>query len=178
MVARTGLAMSVMPVQQAFDTAVRHHQAGQFFEAEKLYRQIIAAHPDHAESYIMLAKLGQHFGRHSDALALVRKAIAINSANAEFHSLEGDLLVAADQVEEAVETLRRAARLQPDSPAILVQLGYALKENNAIEEGIAAFERALRLAPNFAPARWGLSQLRLLKGDFEHGWEDYEARRS
>lgn len=168
--------MQVNPVQQTFDTAVRHHQSGQLFAAEKLYRQMIAAYPDHAESYFMLAKLGQHFGRHSDALPLVRKAIALNPANAEFQVLEGDLLMATDQVEQAIETLRRAAQLQPESRSILVQLGYALKENNQIDEGIAAFERALSLRPNLASARWGLSQLRLMKGDFEHGWKDYEAR--
>ncbi len=38
----------------AFQTALAHHQAGQLREAEALYRQILAAQPQHADAWHLL----------------------------------------------------------------------------------------------------------------------------
>ena len=37
----------MMTIQQAFDRALQHHQAGRLTEAEALYRQILAVQPNH-----------------------------------------------------------------------------------------------------------------------------------
>jgi hypothetical protein len=44
------------------------------------------------------------------------------------------------------------------------------------EAAEAAYCRALELRPDYADAQFGQAQLRLLLGDFEHGWPLYETR--
>ena len=43
-------------------------------------------------------------------------------------------------------------------------------------EAAAAYDRALHLKPNFPAARFNRSLLRLLLGDLEHGWPDFDWR--
>ena len=57
--------MSSIPRQQRLgaaaidhDTALQHHQAGRLSEAEKLYRQILASTPGHAEARENTAMVG------------------------------------------------------------------------------------------------------------------------
>ena len=42
-------------IPEAFAVALGHHQAGRLLEAEGIYRQIVAADPDHIGSLTMLA---------------------------------------------------------------------------------------------------------------------------
>ena len=69
--------MATMTIQQAFDLAVQHHQAGRFAQAEALYRQILAHQPNHADGLHLLGVIAAQNGRHDAAVDLFRKAIAI-----------------------------------------------------------------------------------------------------
>ena len=55
--------MSQLTIQQAFDLAVRHHQAGHLQQAEQLYRQILAQQPGHADALHMLGLIAHQLGR-------------------------------------------------------------------------------------------------------------------
>jgi hypothetical protein len=54
--------------------------------------------------------------------------------------------------------------------------GVILHEMRRLSEGIRDLTRALELKPEFDEARWNRSMLLLTVGDFEQGWQDYEAR--
>ena len=65
-------------IQQVFANAVRCHQAGQLNQAERLYRQILAVVPHHADSLHLLGAIAYQVGRHDLAVDMIGKAIAIN----------------------------------------------------------------------------------------------------
>ena len=52
-----------MTIPQALQLAVQHHQAGRLAEAELLYRQILAAQPNHADALHLLGVMAQQVGR-------------------------------------------------------------------------------------------------------------------
>jgi hypothetical protein len=42
--------MDQLTIQQDFNLACQHHQAGRLEEAERLYRQVLAQQPGHAQA--------------------------------------------------------------------------------------------------------------------------------
>src|ERR1700730_1749613 len=114
-----------MTIQEAFELAAEHHQAGRLREAELLYRQVLAQQPNHAESLHLLGVLAHQIGRPADAVELIHRAIALNP-NAAFYNNLGVVLSGKDQIDQRVEAHRKAVELQPGSADARANLASAL----------------------------------------------------
>src|SRR5215207_7027266 len=68
-----------------FASAVRLHQAGRLRKAEPLYREVLAADPQHVDALHLLGVLAQHAGRPDGAVEMIGKALALNERVPEFH---------------------------------------------------------------------------------------------
>src|SRR5436190_23701850 len=104
-VARSGYPRTDMPsvtVQQAFELAIQHHQAGRLAEAEGIYRQILAAHPEHADALHLLGVIAHQIGRNDVAVSLIQQAISLTPNIAAFHSNLGEAHREMGQLEEAI----------------------------------------------------------------------------
>jgi tetratricopeptide (TPR) repeat protein len=77
---------------------------------------------------------------------------------------------------QALADCEAALAQMPDYIEALGSRGIALRDLGRFDEAIAAFDSALALDPDFAHARNNRGGTRLLIGDFENGWEDYEFR--
>ena len=142
--------MPPVPIQQAFELAVQHHQTGRLAEAEAIYRQILAVQPRHAGALHLLGVLAHQTRRNDVAVDLIRQAIAIVPENADFHSNLGIAFSAEERWEDAIAAYRRALQIQPDSAVAHYNLGIALKALGRMDEAIAAYQQALRLKPDYS----------------------------
>src|ERR1700722_15056842 len=79
-------SLSVAPVGEVFAVAVEHHQGGNLQVAEQCYRQILMADSRHADSYHLLGVIAAQSGRYDAAVTLIRQAVNLNPAVAEYHS--------------------------------------------------------------------------------------------
>ena len=66
--------------------------------------------------------------------------------------------------------------MRPDYAEALSNRGNTLQELQRFEEALASYDRALALRPDFAEAHFNEALCRLLIGDFDRGWEEYEWR--
>jgi protein O-GlcNAc transferase len=105
--------MPEITVQQAFDLAVKHHQAGRLEEAEHLYRLILARHPAHMPARQLCGVIAHQTGRSDLAVDLIRKAIALKPDHAEAHNNLGNALKETGQLDEAIAEFRKAIALNP-----------------------------------------------------------------
>jgi tetratricopeptide (TPR) repeat protein/SAM-dependent methyltransferase len=137
-------------VQEMFADAVRHHQAGRLHEAERLYRQILAADSRHADSLHLLGVIAYQVGHHDLAADLINRAIAINANDAVYHSNLSNALKGQGRLDEAVACCRRAIDLKPDFAEAHNNLGNALKDQGRLDDAVACYRQALVLKPNFA----------------------------
>ena len=145
--------MSPMPtltVPQAFALAQHHHQAGRLGDAEALYRQILAAQPNHADVLHCLGVLAQQTGRLDLAVEWIGQSAMLNPANAAARVNLGEAFRAMGRPDEAIASFRRAIQLQPGLPEAHNNVGIALAGQGHFEEAMAAFYRALELRPDFA----------------------------
>lgn len=106
--------MPQLTIQQAFDLALQHHQAGRLQEAEQLYRQILNAQPNHADALHLLGVIAHQTGNHAVAVELIRKAISLNPTVGSYHNNLGNALKYQGRLEEAIASFQRALGLKPD----------------------------------------------------------------
>ena len=144
--------MSGQTIQQAYDAAVRCHQAGQWDRAFELYQQILAAQPDHADALHRFALLAHQAGRSQMAWKIMERALAGKPKDARCYCDAAMILKAIGQLDEAIGFCKRAIELEPGSPDAHNALGLALKDRGRPEDAIASYQRALALRPDFPEA--------------------------
>jgi predicted O-linked N-acetylglucosamine transferase (SPINDLY family) len=148
--------MAQFTIQQTFDLALQHHQAGRFPEAERLYRQVLARQPDHTDAMHNLGVLAHQVGRNDVAVDLIRRTLALNPNLAEAHNNLGSVLRDTGQLDGAIAAFRQAVALNPNLAEAHNNLGIVLKDKGQLDEAIAACRRAIALRPNYAEAHSNL----------------------
>jgi tetratricopeptide (TPR) repeat protein len=111
-------------VDRLMSSAIQFYQYGKLAEAEQCYHRSLANDPTHMESLHNLGMIAYQLGRHENAIALIRKAIALNDRIPYFHNSIGVALYGVGRLEQAVVHPRgrrtdywpSTAKLRGDSP--------------------------------------------------------------
>jgi predicted O-linked N-acetylglucosamine transferase (SPINDLY family) len=156
-----------MTLQQAFDLAVQHHQAGRLPDAEALYRQILAVEPRHAQSLHLLGVIAHQEGKFDAAVTLIRQAIGFLPTYPAAYNNLGIALHGQGQFDEAIAAFRQAIALQPAYAPALNNLGSSLSDKGQLDEAIACFRQALALQPDYPDALSNLGNALRSKGQME-----------
>lgn len=144
--------------------AIALHQEGNLAQAQPLYREVLAAVPDHADALHLLGVLSHQLGQTPAAEALIRRALAVQPQAPAYQNSLGNVLRAQFRAAEAEACYRTALRLQPNAPELHHHLGLALKDQGRLQDAEASFRQAIRLRKDFVPARIDLVNL-LLEAD-------------
>jgi len=139
-------------IPQALDTAVKHHQAGNFQGAEQIYRQILQIDPHHVDALHLLGMTSNQLGRSEAGIAYISDALRLKPDFAEGHNTLGNIFNKLGRLEEAAASYRQAIRYKPDYADAHNNLGVALKLLGKPEEAVASYQQALRLKPNYTDA--------------------------
>jgi Flp pilus assembly protein TadD len=126
---------------------------GSYEQAAVELRPLLAAHPDDARPWMLLAAVRAELENLTAAVRAADKAIALDPDNAYAHWLLGSLLFNDEQYKRALEEAETAIRLDYDSPDSYVLKGRALAALGRREEAIKPLEGALVLDPDHEGAR-------------------------
>jgi len=165
--------MPPIVVPQTFALALQHHQAGRLAEAEALYRQILAAQPNHAEALHHLGLVALQTDRQDLSVKWIRQALVFNPNSPAAHSSLGEACRRAGRLDEAVAAYRRALELQPDSPEAHTALGNALADQGQHDKSMAAYRQALQLRPDYALAYYNLGLVLAEQGQWDEAIAAY-----
>ena len=143
-------------VEEAVAVAVQHHQAGRLHAAEQIYRQVLAAQPNHAAALHLLGIIAAQVGKYEIAVEYIGRAIQLQPHVSVFHKCLGDAYYALRRIPDAVSCFRRALELNPSCPDTHNSLAAALKDLGHLDEAVASCRRALELKPDFAGAHCNL----------------------
>jgi protein O-GlcNAc transferase len=143
------MAQSGQSAADAFQRAFRHHQAGQLQQAEALYRQVLAVHPNHADSLHLLGIIARQMGQPLRALEYLDKAIKIQPRAAAYRTSRGNALKDLGRTKEAETAYRDALGLQRDFPEALSNLGGLLVELGRFSEAENVCRDAVRARPDY-----------------------------
>jgi protein O-GlcNAc transferase len=143
-------------VAEVFALAWQNHQAGNFAQAEMLYRQVLQADPNLTDAWGYLGMACQALGKLADAEASFRRAVQYQPGNASARNCLAAVLVQRGMLGEASAILGEALRVAPDNAETHNNLGSVLARLGRTEEAIGHYRHALRVSPDFAQAHYNL----------------------
>ncbi len=141
-----------MTLQEAFEQAVRLHQAGQFAQAEGVYRQVVERVPQYADGWHLLGVLCYQTNRQAEAIRHLNQALQLQETTGLFHSSLAEAYRAAGQPLDAERHFRRALELDANIAEAWSNYGLLLNNIGRADESLPLFERAIALRPNFGDA--------------------------
>ena len=114
-------------IDQTLRIARASQQARRLNDAERLYQQILARDPSHAEAaeaHFNLARVLRERGMFDAAIAHYEKAIALNPGDPEIHSNLGRLLGELGKSADARAAYEKAVALLPRCGALYLNLAH------------------------------------------------------
>jgi tetratricopeptide (TPR) repeat protein len=145
--------------------AREQHQRGHLEDAARLYQDVLAADPDHADALHLRGVVALQQGDSHQAVEWIGRAIARDPGVAAYHANLAEACRALGQLDRAVGCCRTALQLVPGYPEAANNLGMALLQQGHLEAALAQFRAAVRLRPDFALACNNLGNALRLWGD-------------
>ena len=138
-----------MDVEATLNQAVDHHRNGRPVDAHRLYKRVLAEHPDEPDALHLLGMLTFENGNHKGAADLIRRAIAGRPGTVDFHLNLSRVCRAAGQLDDAVAALKRAIEINPLTPAATHrEYAEVLVAAGRHADAIAPLERAVAVDPS------------------------------
>jgi len=100
-------------------------------QAERLYREILARDPYHAQALHHLGLLCFRTNRHIEGLDLVRRSVLADPANSGFYINQGILLGKLSRFDQAAAALSKAVELDPNQHHAHNNLGVTFEKPRA-----------------------------------------------
>ena len=139
-----------------FESAFASHQAGDLQEADRLYQQVLAADPTHADALHLRGVLCLQRGDPGSAVELIARAIDQAPAKAHYHSNLGEAYRLSARLPPAESALRRAIEIDPRHAEAHGNLGVVLRQLGRVGESLDCFRQALSINPDFVEAAMNL----------------------
>jgi tetratricopeptide (TPR) repeat protein len=159
-----------------YNRAAAQQALERYTEALADYDRALARRADYPFAYNNRGNVLRALGRGHEALKSYDQAIALKPDFADAHNNRGNVLRRLKHPEEALAAYARALEFRPDFAAAHYNRGVAMQDLNRPGEAIAAFDSAIALHPDYADAQWSKGTIKLLQGEFKHGWRLYEWR--
>lgn len=114
------------------------------------FGELVARHPDHADSWFNLGFLHDQRDDFADAERCFRRAVALRpSLDRAWYGL-GLVLIRQGRLDEAIVTLQRNIKLQPMSPYGYYQLGMTYHHLGRSKEAWKMYEKLSQFEPKYA----------------------------
>ncbi|AMN43366.1 tetratricopeptide repeat protein [Rhodoplanes sp. Z2-YC6860] len=159
------------------------HQLGSIFlergdhvQALEYMAAAMKANPASAEAKSNYGFILQKMERHEEALDYFSRSLVVRPTYAPALLNRGVSLHQLGRLQQALDNFERVLALEPRNVKALYNRANILHELRRFDESLATFQQTLALAPNYAEAQLNEALTRLLLGDFERGWRQYEWR--
>ncbi len=149
-----------------FKAALRAHQSGNYDDAERLYRRVIAENPNHAFALSNLGSLARRNKQFKEAIALQHRAIKANPKLASSHNNLGNALFDAGLAEAAQDAFRKALSLNANYVDAKVGIARAFESMGDNDAAIGELTGALKLDSSHVAALALLGGLLLKRHDY------------
>ncbi|MBP2227151.1 tetratricopeptide (TPR) repeat protein [Azospirillum agricola] len=147
-------------MDSTLDTAIRHHQAGRYADAEPIYRTLLDRTPDNRKLLQLLGMLLSQTGRHGEAVDLFRQLIRLDPTAVAAYSNLAAALRTASRGADAILYLHRALALDPLHLGSWFNLANAEKQRGRAAAAARGYGHALVIDPQRADAATNLALLR------------------
>jgi tetratricopeptide (TPR) repeat protein len=153
-----------------------HQEQRRLEQSVAAFREALRLSPNLAEVHNNLGNTLKLQKQLEASVVEFRRAIELNPRLPEAHNNLAAALKAEGKFAEAMESYARAIELRPNYVEAITNLGNALKDQLRFDEAMRLYERALELDPGHVEAHISRAIVRLVHGDFERGFPEFECR--
>jgi tetratricopeptide (TPR) repeat protein/mono/diheme cytochrome c family protein len=129
-----------------------------------MMRHRLAKYPQDVNGYADLGAALHAMGKNNEAIAPLRQAALLNSANVQVQNNLGTVLGSLGDFEEAISHFREALKLRPDYFLACFNLANALRLQGELGEATTYYERAVELKPENVEAHDRLGSMYAQQG--------------
>jgi tetratricopeptide (TPR) repeat protein len=152
-------------MENPLQTALGYHRKGLLDDAARIYRNVLAGNPAHADALLLLGLVAMQQGDAERAAGLFREAVVLNPGVALYHANLAEAYRMLGRYEQAAGEYRTALTLDAQMAPAANNLGLCLQSLGQTEAAIAAFTRALEIDASFAAAHNNLAMALYREGD-------------
>lgn len=145
-------------------------------EALLSYEKGIAIEPFYPDIYNNKGLAEMSLLRFDDARQSFEKAVLLDPGFKDAINNLGISLSHLNLYREACDAFEKALKLDPNLYLAHLNLGLALQFTGELNKALQSFNRAIELNPRDDYVKWNKSNLLLLMGEYEEGWQLYESR--
>ncbi|HEY2411300.1 MAG TPA: tetratricopeptide repeat protein [Pirellulaceae bacterium] len=139
-------------IDEQLRSAVAYHQAGRLEEAERSYRQVLAADPRCASAWHGLGAIAYVAGQPEQACEYFQRSLEFEPNDSGALNNLGLAYQAEGKLEEAADCYQRSIEFRPKFAEALFNLGNVFRERCALDEAATYYRRALQIDPTSAAA--------------------------
>ncbi|HEY1686015.1 MAG TPA: tetratricopeptide repeat protein [Tepidisphaeraceae bacterium] len=147
-----------------------------FVEAERVYRAILQLCPSEAANYDNVAWMIREQKRFKEAVPFMKKAVELQPGSADYHFHLGLLYNDLRDLENAAEVINQVLRIDPNHREARRERAVVLWRLNRFQDAMHEIDELLTVHPDYLDALQSRAELRLLLGDLQRGFKDYESR--
>jgi len=159
---------------KAREQAERAMKAGQFAEAEGLYREILAKDARDAASRLGLSLALLKQRKNSDAFDQASRVLAVDPMNARAHSLLGTSLLNSGDFQLSVEEFRTALSFRDDDAMAIAGLAMVDFYENRLSASLAGLRRAVFIDGGEPDYLYNLGQVAARSERYKEAADAYE----
>jgi len=131
-------------------SAVKEHRSGNLAAALKVYNDVLAKSPNHADALHLKGLVVFQSGGTKEAETSIRRAIELRPGEKEFKANLAAVLLRQDRISEAEQTCRDVLRGDQAHTAALTHLGTSLRRQSRLGEALQTFRAAAESSPDDA----------------------------
>lgn len=161
-------------LDEAVALAQGHHQAGNYILAERTYRDVLRAVPDHFPTTHLLGVLLFQSGNYEDAKTYMAKALEAEPENQHCLNNYGGVLAQMSEYEKALEYYDKALAVNPSNIEALNNKTYALWNLERYKEAEEVCRKAIEQNDKNAMAYNSLGMILVKRVKFEEALEAWE----
>lgn len=144
--------------------------------ADRYLAELLAKNPDDPAALNKLGEIYLQRGEPDMARQCLRHAFDHTPLDHDVLNNLGLAEYAIGNIDESMDFFRRAANVHRKWPIPVIHLAKAFEAKGDLTQAADCYQHALRLDPTSVEAIYRFGLLRLIDGDFQNGWRDYETR--
>jgi len=150
--------------------AMKHYQAGQFREAEHLFRRLVEQDATNWQFALMLGLSRHSQGAVDDAFKWVKRSVELGDGQPSTHYYYGRLLTDAGKPSAAREQFAQAIALDPNHVEARTGMGLISVLSGDYKRAVGEFKTALRANEDYIPALAALARALVELEQFEEAF--------
>ena len=164
-----------VPISEAMQVAQQLQAQGDIAGAEKIYKLILEAEPNHGDGIFYLGMILFQGKKFDEAFTLLKRAVKVHPNVFEFHYNLGLIYESNGHFAQALECYRRVVELEPSGNAHS-NLAKNLTDSGQLTEAIEFARVAVQRLPHAqrAIAHNNLGAALTLRGELAQGLENYK----